>query len=384
VRSLALFSHSADLGGAGLVLWELADELVRRGLRVHAVAPKEGPLLARMRESGASGEAVDYASWASRRGGLRRKLRRGSRNLRSLGEVRALLERVRPDAALSNTLAIPVPALAARRAGVPHLWFVHEFGVRDHGLRFDLGYATSLRLVDRLSRRVLVNSRATCQEVTRWIAPEKVRRVHYAVDVPATAKSEPASGDAPFRLVLVGRVTPSKGQREAVEAVALLRARGCDVTLDLVGARQMRFVRELELLCARRGLRDEVRIVGSRSDALAFFRRAHLALMCSRAEAFGRVTIEAMKCDRPVVGARCGATPELVEHGRTGLLYQPGSPADLARQIETLYRDRELTWRLGAQAGAWARATFTRERLAQDVLAAIEESLGAAGSGGSA
>jgi glycosyltransferase involved in cell wall biosynthesis len=373
VRSLALFSHTPDLGGAGLVLWELADELVRRGLRVHAVAPAEGPLLARMPESGGTGAVGDHAPWTSRRGGFRRKLGRWSRNLRSLGELEALLARIGPDAVLTNTLTIPLPALAARRARVPHLWFVHEFGERDHGLRFDLGYARSLRLVDRLSRRVLVNSGATCQEVTRWIDPGKVRRIHYAVDVPPLAELASRSGDGPYRLLLVGRVTPAKGQRDAVEAVALLRARGCDVLLDLVGGQQPRFVRELESLCERQGVRRAVRFLGERSDASTSFRSADLALMCSRAEAFGRVTIEAMKCDRPVVGARCGATPELVEHGRTGLLYQPGSPEDLARQIEKLYRDRELGRRLGAQAGAWARATFTRDRLACELLSVLEE-----------
>jgi glycosyltransferase involved in cell wall biosynthesis len=370
---VALFAHAPDLGGAGRVLWELADELGRRGVRVHAAAPAEGPLLARMRESGIATDAIDYAPWTTRRAGLRRRLRRWSRNRRALGELVALLERVRPDAVLSNTLTIPAPALAARRIGIPHLWFVHEFGARDHGLRFDLGRGPSLRLVGRLSRRVLVNSQATFQEMARWVDPARLRRIHYAVDVPAVGPDERPPDALPFRLVLVGRLTPAKGQREAVEALALLRARGCDVTLDLVGPQQLRFARELEALGTRHGVRDRLRIVSERSDVAAVFRGADLALMCSRAEALGRVTVEAMKLDRPVVGARCGATPELIEHGSTGLLYRPGSPSDLALQIERLYRDRALARRLGLQAGRWARETFTRERLARELLAALAE-----------
>ena len=56
--------------------------------------------------------------------------------------------------------------------------------------------------------------------------------------------------------------------------------------------------------------------------------------MCSRAEAFGRVTVEAMKLGLPVIGAARGATPELVRDGWNGLLYAHGDANELAGKID--------------------------------------------------
>jgi len=56
--------------------------------------------------------------------------------------------------------------------------------------------------------------------------------------------------------------------------------------------------------------------------------------MCSRLEAFGRVTVEYLRRGRPVIGTRSGGTPEIVDDGVTGLLYNPGDIEALAEQIE--------------------------------------------------
>ena len=58
--------------------------------------------------------------------------------------------------------------------------------------------------------------------------------------------------------------------------------------------------------------------------------------MCSRSEAFGRVTVEYLRRGRPVIGTRSGGTPELVEDGVTGFLYEPGDCTALAHRIELL------------------------------------------------
>ena len=64
-------------------------------------------------------------------------------------------------------------------------------------------------------------------------------------------------------------------------------------------------------------------------------------------EALGRTAVEAMACGRPVIASRLGGLPFTVVDGATGLLCEPGDPADLARKIETLLDDPALRERLG-------------------------------------
>ena len=65
-------------------------------------------------------------------------------------------------------------------------------------------------------------------------------------------------------------------------------------------------------------------------------------------EALGRTAVEAMAAGIPVVASRLGGLPFTVIDGETGLLFEPGDPGDLARNLEFLLDSRELRQQLGA------------------------------------
>jgi glycosyltransferase involved in cell wall biosynthesis len=70
----------------------------------------------------------------------------------------------------------------------------------------------------------------------------------------------------------------------------------------------------------------------------------------SRSEGLGRVILEAFARGRPVVATRVGGIPDLVEHGRTGLLVEPGDAAALAAALTSVLSDRDLARTLGRAA----------------------------------
>jgi glycosyltransferase involved in cell wall biosynthesis len=123
----------------------------------------------------------------------------------------------------------------------------------------------------------------------------------------------------------------------------------------------------------RGGVEERLELVGFSDDPGQELVAADVALTCSRLEAFGRATVEAMKLGRPVVAAASGGTLELVRDGWNGLLYAPGDAEALAERIERLHRDRDLLRELGENARAWAGETFTRGRYAAGLLEAFED-----------
>jgi hypothetical protein len=76
--------------------------------------------------------------------------------MRSLLPLFRALESSRPDIVVTNTVTAPLGAIAAARRRPPHVWFLHEFGAEDYGLRFDLGRRAGSGAVRRLSDAVLV------------------------------------------------------------------------------------------------------------------------------------------------------------------------------------------------------------------------------------
>ncbi len=101
-----------------------------------------------------------------------------------------------------------------------------------------------------------------------------------------------------------------------------------------------------------------------------------LLVLPSPAEGLGRVVIEAFCRGRPVVGARGGGIPDIVEDGVNGVLVPPGDSAALAEALRRILEDRELAERLGAGAAVSAtRWTSTPEEFAARIAALVRSTL---------
>jgi glycosyltransferase involved in cell wall biosynthesis len=369
-------SHSAGIGGAELALLEGVEALQARSHEVQVVLPEVGPLLYRLGEHTPI-HVVRHKAWASgRRAASDRAEAIIYNGLVAAPQIARLAGRVKPDVIVSNTVTTMAGALAARRAQVPHVWFLHEFGAEDHGMRFTLGSPLTFGLMRRLARLCIVNSDAMRERFGARLPGVDLRLARYAVSVPARAPRAAAADDADvderaLRLVLVGARTASKGQLDAVRALAQLGASGLDARLDLIGRADEDYERELRAAVHGLGVDDRVRFVPFDPDPFARMCEADVVLMCSRAEALGRVTIEAMKAGRPVVGTASGATPELVRHGWNGYLYRPGDADDLARWLRACHTDRDGAREMGRRGQAWARDTFNLDRYGDDLETAL-------------
>jgi glycosyltransferase involved in cell wall biosynthesis len=374
------FSHSSALGGAEIGMHEAITALRRRGFESSVVVPSDGPLVARLRDDDIAVLVHPYRWWMSL-GPSRKGRAKNLLELANVFHIRRLASLIRAtgsDVVFTNTVTIALPALAARAAGVPNVWYIREYGRDDHFLEFDVGDPIAYRLIDRLSSAVIVNS-STLRAHLRAHGIDGVEVVSYAVEVPDGYGSPPPPGDD-LRLVLVGAVKPGKGQEEAVRALAAVRAAGTRATLTLVGPALATFRESLEKTASHFGVSEHVRFTGFLEDPYPEIAAAGICLVCSRREAFGRATIEAMKCGRPVIGAASGATAELVEDGVTGLLYEPGDIDALAQAIVRLDRDRELLRQLGERAQAWATQRFTSEAYGRDLAREIDRVCGESGS----
>ena len=273
-----------------------------------------------------------------------------------------LLVRLRPTMVLSNTMVIPSHAVAAKLLGIPHYWVVHELG---GDFRFFLGHRRTICLIGRLSESVICCSQAV-EKALLTLDPSMTTYVLYpAIDALPGTPPERHPGER-MRAVLVGWFCQNKGQHIAVEAVAVARKAGVNLELALIGGGDHEPVREL---AHSLGVADLVTIYGPTRDVGRYWSAAHVGLMCSEWEGFGRVTVEAMRAGLPVCGTNAGGTPEIIDPAVNGLLSPVGDAKALAANLMALESDEELRRRLAFRAAQTAQR-FERQRH-DDELATI-------------
>ena len=119
--------------------------------------------------------------------------------------------------------------------------------------------------------------------------------------------------------------------------------RGVDAHLWIVGDGDRRFTLALREQVRDQCLEQRVTFVGYVNDPVQFIRMSNVTLVCSKWEAFGRVIVESMLAGKPVIAtANSGGTAELIEEGKTGLLYERGKPTEFADETTVCTKIRNL------------------------------------------
>jgi glycosyltransferase involved in cell wall biosynthesis len=118
-----------------------------------------------------------------------------------------------------------------------------------------------------------------------------------------------------------------------------------------------------------------VKFLAGMSNSFPAMLQSDVVLVCSRREAFGRVTVEGMLAGKPVIGTRIGGTLELIREEFNGLLYTPGDYRELAHKIRYLHENPDEAYRMGKNGREWAQARFSQTRLAQEILSTLRKAL---------
>jgi glycogen synthase len=276
------------------------------------------------------------------------------------------------------------PAFAfARARGIPFLCtpFVHLGAPGDRAI---VRYYTMRHQIDLLKRsdRVITMTGLEADALAaRGVSRDRMRRVGVGV-----TPAEVLGGDrARFRveqhvagpLVLyIGALAYDKGAVHVVEALRRLWDQGEDVTLALIGAPLAHFTRFYEQLPEH--IRGRIRLLPYapdqvKRDALA---AADLFAMPSRTDSFGIAYLEAWCYGLPVIGARAGGVPDVIDDRRDGLLVPFGDVGALADATKWLLHDRAAAERLGAAGRAKVLRELTWDRVYAEVRAVYDEVIG--------
>lgn len=370
---VVVLNHTASLGGAELALLRTLRPLAALGHEVHVLLLEDGQLRKRLVQAGIPTHVVELPArtLALKRHDLLRRPLAAARALVDVGVgVARLTRRVKdldPDVLQTNSMKAHLLGLAVSPlTGTPLVWWLHDRLASDY---LPAPLVTLLRLLSRLPSAVVVNSQATAMTVPRatvtaypGIGPDQVLS---AADV---ARRSPPSSPL---FLLLGRVSPTKGQVEFVEAARMVADAVPDARFLVVGHpmfgaesyldRVKRRVNEL-------GLGHLVDFHGFAENPSCLMDSASAVVHASPVpEPFGQVVVEACVRGVPVIATEAGGVPEILSprgDSKLGLLVPPGDVPSLARAMVSVASDPGGAHERALAAYRYATSTFTAPRTA--------------------
>lgn len=234
---------------------------------------------------------------------------------------------------MNSALSSDIWAVAARRLNIPYIIHIREFMDLDHGREFwDTSYTKKILqnadLVIAISKSIKeywdLKFSINCHVIYNGLPIDRYK-------IPIADKFHSKICEC----IIVGRIRNTKGQLEAVQAIekviemnkknihlSIIGYRGCDKQEAIVTS----YVKE-------KRLEEFVTFEAFTYDVNSFRQKAHIGLTCSTAEAFGRTTVENMLGGCVAIGSNTGGTPELIQDGVNGFIYEKGNVEQLANYI---------------------------------------------------
>jgi len=185
--------------------------------------------------------------------------------------------------------------------------------------------------------------------------------------------------DGELKVVYAGELSPRKGVHVAIEAMRLLVELGHQrIDLTIVGEGHRGYCARLERMVNEPALTKRVRFQAPvpRCDMPHLLQQFDVLVLPSGVEVpepLSRMVMEAMACELVVMGTDAGGTPEMIEHGKNGLLFAPGDSEELANHLLSLAKDLQLRQGLSTTARKTAEERFQLGRMIDEIEAFLEE-----------
>lgn len=238
----------------------------------------------------------------------------------------------------SNSFATTFGVKLAIKMKIPHIWHVREFMEEDHKIthyesknkiKKYCGYSNAIFISDVIKSKydeLFVNG---------------IKRVIYDkvnFDEKYTKKRKLLEDDK-CNILIAGTLSPNKNQIEALKILEeLIKRKYNNIMLYICGIGDNE--KYLKNYVSSNKLKDVVKFMGQVENLTDFRKNIDIELVCSKSEALGRVTIEAMYYKNLVIGCNKGCTPYIIDNKKTGFLYECGNYSEAANIIASIINNK--------------------------------------------
>lgn len=281
-----------------------------------------------------------------------------------------VIKEINPDIIYTNTSVIGIGLLVSRKLNIPHLWHLREFQSLDYKINPDFGWLYFSYLLKQ-SKLIVTNSAALKSFYSNYVSHKKIKVIYNGIEF-GQPKLRVQVNNKRFTFLMVGIIKEYKGHLIALKALNELVKKGLNLNLKIVGTGD--FEETIKKFVLENKLTDHVEFCGFQKTVDSFYASSDCYLMCSKHEAFGRVTIEAMSYKLPVIGygnKYCG-TQEIIRDGQDGLIYN-GDYLDLSRKMQWVVENKDEALKMGKVGREHAEKLFSTTLYAEKIESVLIE-----------
>lgn len=255
-----------------------------------------------------------------------------------------------------------------------HIMHIREIPKEQFDFEYEFGQKKTIDFITKHSTKIFCNSEYTLNYFLKSIDKNKIVFIPnpiYKEDSVALVDERRLKGGV-ISFVIAGRYEDAKNQFDALAASKILVEDGfTNFVLDLYGSGPLKQC-YLDFI-AEHNLAKYINVFDFKSNLKELLLKYDIGLVCSRYEAFGRITVEYISSGLAVIGNRTGNTPYLIEDGKTGLLYNYKEPEDLAIKMKYFLKNQESILKMNKDARIFIQDVYSIENSSEEFIKNLKE-----------
>jgi glycosyltransferase involved in cell wall biosynthesis len=366
VAKRILYIHGiGNIGGAERDLLAMVQALSGVSWEVQVACPLRGQLYEVLIQAGISVHPLVLSPW--------RKWFSPFVRWRGVMGIRGLLKQLKPALIHVNDI----------------WWVPHTVSAVNHALARRTPIVTHVRQeiepekvsrywLSRVDAVIAISKQVEQALIAGGVSSRSIRTIYSGLDLSKVDRKEDNYKAVRFKLgvppeaVLLGTVAnlfPRKGYDVMLRALPMILKADPSTQYVIIGTGEREYEQTLRKLSEELGIAHCVHFYGFQDPVWPFLEAMDLYVHPARMEGFGIAVIEAMAAGKAVVATNTGGLPEVVEHGRTGLLVALDNPEALSAAVVSLLKDKQRRDEMGERGAKLVRERFDLKAS----MAAIEQ-----------
>lgn len=330
---ICFIAHLNDLSGANRSLLDLAKQL-KNSHNITVIVPRKGELFNALKECDINCKIIPSALWMYSTSEKKIKILL-KYILNIIGEILFFIYFFynKFDLVHFNSSTFGCGAKSLKILKRKYSWHIRELAEETFNLKF-FNKRKSVELINN-SERIIAISNFIAKKISKDLLNSKIVTIYNGISIPSFKKLNKVDIK---NFLFVGAINDDKGQLIALEALKLLKEKyNLIIPIIFLGKIiNFEYYENLKKYIIDNNLEKYVNFEGYHADISKYRVPENIVLMCSKQEAFGRVTIEALANQQIFIGNNTGATPEIIQSEINGFLYSNTSDSLSEKMYEAI------------------------------------------------
>ena len=369
IKKILIAHSSNDKYGASKILISIIDVFINNGFEVHLFLPNNGPLNENKSIKKTNLKIINLGVFRKKYFNIFGLINRLYFIIKSSLYIKKYVKKNQIDFVYINTSTLISPSIAAKFAGVPSIYHIHEI---PNGNPIYSRFITAFLNV--FTREIICVSKSVYEFWIKNGLKKSKAKIIYNGFIMKNPKPKTFINKK-IVFTSVSRIIPYKGHRLLIRIFDVLCKKNKNIYLQIVGdtlPEYQKYLNKLKFDVKKRGLINKIKFLGFKEDVISILNESNFFIHTPlSADPFPTVIFEAIKCETPIITNSLGGAYEILDEGKNGLIIKNDLVDESVEKILSYLDNKKQQRKNVEKAFNYVCDNFSQEQFKRNILNSI-------------